>query len=106
MKALTTHDIITHLTRHGSVIIWAEYEGCTQAALSSAITAWRNNASPEARRRVAVELSDAGLDWRTITRVTGLNTSKPSAPAPAPAPPVSRAEAAADAAHIQKWGHV
>lgn len=102
MEALTTHDIITHLTRHGSVIIWAEYEGCTQAALPSAITAWRNNASPEARRRVAVELSEAGLDWRTITRVTGLNTSKPSAPAP----PVSRADVAADAAHIQKWGHV
>lgn len=102
MEALTTHDIITQLTRHGSVIIWAEYEGCAQAALSSAITAWRNNATPDARRRVAVELSEAGLDWRTITRVTGLNTSKPVAPAP----PVSRAEAAADAAHIQKWGHV
>lgn len=100
---LTTHDIITQLTRHGSIIIWAEQEDLGTATLWAAITAWRNNASDVARRRVAVELREAGVDARTLARVTGL---PPASKPPAPAPPVSRAEVAADAAHIAKWGYV
>lgn len=102
MEELTTHDIITHLTRHGSMSAWTEYENVTSRKMIAAVKAWREKASKEALQRVATELGEAGLDWRTISRVTGLSSEKTRAHVP----PVSEDDLTADQHHIKTWGHV
>lgn len=99
---LTTNEIITNVLRHGGLILWAESEGMEIAELEAAIARWRQEASNHMRRRAQHELGEAGIDARLVERITGYTTPSD----PHYAPPVSQREAAADAAHIKKWGYV
>lgn len=99
---LTTNNIITNVLRHGGLILWAEHDGVKVAELEAAIARWRQEASNYLRRRAQMELSEAGIDARLVERITGYTTPSD----PHYAPPVSQREAAADAAHIKKWGYV
>lgn len=104
MRPLTTEDIVRGLRTSGGVLLWSYDLGCAQRDLSAAITVWREATGRDNRVVVAHELVEAGLDHRTIHRVTGISVRTARAEQWPPAP--TRAERADDARHIAQWGYV
>lgn len=102
---LTAEQIIKGLISSGGVLLWSIDLGISQPKLSAAITSWRQRATLEERREVAHALRLAKLDHRTIVGATGVRAVE-SRPVPPLAPSLTKADRAADAAHVAAWGHV
>ena len=95
---LTTQDIIDGLGDCGSTDEWAHDMGVSPVTINTWIAEWRER-TPQREREEAARALMGRCTQRKIRNATGVNLS-----AWPPAP--RKTDLAADAAHIEQWGHV